>query len=47
MIKVKVPGSCGEIVQGTESGRPFLITCPINCYTEVRVTRVSGERIGL
>lgn len=37
-LTVRVPGSCGELVQGTEQGRPFLVTCPINCYTTVRVS---------
>lgn len=37
-LTVRVPGSCGELVQGTEQGNPFLVTCPINCYTTVRVS---------
>ena len=37
-IVVRVPGSCGELVQGSLSGKPFLVTCPIDCYTEVRVS---------
>jgi len=34
---VRAPGSCGELVQGTIGGRDFLITCPINCYSDVTV----------
>lgn len=40
-IKVKAPGTCGELVQGTIDGQNFLITCPINVYSEVEV---SGKR---
>ncbi|SDE84856.1 GHMP kinase [Sporomusa acidovorans] len=41
MIKVKAPGSCGELVQGTINGGNFLITCPVDWYSEVTV--VSGD----
>ena len=41
-IEVKVPGSCGELVQGTAAGVPFLVTCPVNLYT--RLILASGER---
>lgn len=33
---IKSPGSCGELVQGTLAGQPFLITCPIDLYSEIR-----------
>lgn len=36
-ITVRAPGTCGELVQGTIGGRNFLITCPINVYSEVRI----------
>lgn len=36
-VTVKAPGSCGELAQGTINGKNFLITCPINVYTEVTV----------
>lgn len=36
-VTVKAPGSCGELAQGTIDGKNFLITCPINVYTEVIV----------
>ena len=39
-IKVKAPGSCGELVQGTIDGVNFLITCPVDWYSEV--TAVTG-----
>lgn len=37
-IVVRVPGSCGELVQGSLAGKSFLVTCPIDCYTEVRIS---------
>lgn len=37
-IAVRVPGSCGELIQGQAGGEPFLVTCPIACYTMVRVS---------
>jgi L-threonine kinase len=37
-IKVRAPGACGELVQGTIDGQPFLITCPVDMYTEVGVS---------
>lgn len=37
IIKVKAPGSCGELVQGTINGINFLITCPVDWYSEVSV----------
>jgi len=36
-VEVKVPGSCGELIQGTLAGEPFLVTCPIDCYSTVTV----------
>lgn len=30
---VRVPGSCGELIQGSIGGRAFLVTCPINKYS--------------
>lgn len=40
-IKVKAPGACGELVQGTINGVNFLITCPVDWYSEVTVTDCS------
>ena len=37
-ITVQVPGAAGEFVQGMQNGAPFLVTCPIACYTTVRVS---------
>lgn len=37
-FSVRVPGSCGELVQGWLGGEPFLVTCPIEMYTTVRVS---------
>ncbi|MDR3565040.1 MAG: GHMP kinase [Negativicutes bacterium] len=34
---VRAPGSCGELVQGTVEGKNFLITCPVDLYSEVVV----------
>jgi len=36
-VKVRAPGSCGELVQGTLEGKNFLITCPIDIFSEVTV----------
>lgn len=35
--KASAPGTCGELVQGTIKGDPFLITCPVNLWSEVSV----------
>lgn len=43
-VSVRVPGSCGELVQGWQDGEPFLVTCPVEMYTTVRV---SGSVEGL
>lgn len=42
-VTVKAPGSCGELAQGTMNGKNFLITCPIDVYSEVTVK--TGEDI--
>lgn len=40
---MRVPGSCGELIQGWNQGGPFLVTCPIDRYTQVRVSdRLQG-----
>lgn len=46
-LTVKVPGSCGELVQGTREGVPFLVTCPVNLYTTVTVTDENMAHRGL
>lgn len=35
---VLTPCSCGELVQGTLDGQPFLVSCPIDRYSQVTVT---------
>lgn len=37
-FSVRVPGSCGEIVQGVAAGIPFLLTCPVGLYSTVVVS---------
>jgi len=34
----RCPGTCGEWVQGARQGIPFLVDCPIDRFSEVRVT---------
>ena len=42
-FSVRVPGSCGELVQGWLGGEPFLVTCPVERYTTVRVSdKIAG-----
>ena len=35
---VRAPGVCGELVQGMMGDAHFLVTCPIDLFSEVRVT---------
>src|SRR5712692_8205418 len=35
--KIRVPGTCGEFVQGMLDGRHFLVSCPIDLYSTVSV----------
>lgn len=37
-MTLKVPGSCGEFVQGFFRGSPLLITCPVEIFTTVTVS---------
>ena len=37
-ITVRVPGSCGELIQGMAGGEPFLGVCPIDRYTTVQIS---------
>lgn len=41
-IKVRVPGSCGELIQGTINGNNFLISCPINLYSEITLFKIES-----
>lgn len=34
----RCPGTCGEWVQGSRNGTPFLIDCPIDRFSEAKVT---------
>lgn len=36
---VWAPGTCGELVEGTIDGKPFLVTCPIDLGAAVQVNR--------
>ena len=47
LIKVTVPGSCGELLQGISEGRHIMVTCPIDLYSRVWVTDAHREIIGL
>ena len=47
LIKVLVPGSCGEIAQGWKEGQPFMITCPIGLYSKALVTDRTSAKTGL
>ena len=33
----QAPGTCGELVEGTIDGRDFLISCPVDIWSEVTV----------
>lgn len=35
---VRCPGTCGEWVQGARTGIPFLVDCPIDRFSEARVS---------
>lgn len=34
---VRVPGTCGELVQGARDGLSFLVSCPVDLFSEVTV----------
>jgi L-threonine kinase len=38
-----VPGTCGELVQGTLKGVDFLVTCPVNWFSRVTVAVGPGQ----
>jgi L-threonine kinase len=42
--RVLMPGGCGELVQGTLDGVPFLVTCPIDRWSQVAV-RLSEDGV--
>lgn len=37
VIRLKAPGTCGELVQGALDGQDFLINCPIDLYSYATV----------
>ncbi len=38
-VSIKVPGSCGELIQGMLNQVNFLVTCPIDCYSVVTIKK--------
>lgn len=42
-VRVRAPGTCGELVQGTIEGQNFLITCPIDVYSTARCIKQTGK----
>lgn len=40
------PGTCGELVQGAIKGEPFLVTCPVDLWSEVTVELNQRESPG-
>ena len=42
-VTVRVPGVCGELVQGMLGNQHFLVTCPVDFYSRVTVEVQSGE----
>ena len=42
---VKVPGSCGELIQGYLNSSNFLISCPIDIYSTVTVHKQNTKQI--
>lgn len=46
-VTVRVPGTCGEWVQGWLWGEPVLVSCPIARYAEVQLERRKDSRLVL
>lgn len=44
---VKVPGSCGELIQGYINGANYLISCPIDVYSQVKVELTTSKKINI
>lgn len=42
-VILRVPGSCGEFVQGSIKSQDFLISCPINLYTKVKAKLLDSK----
>lgn len=41
----RVPATCGELVQGTVDGQPFLVSCPIDRWAEAAVVLLEGGAV--
>ena len=41
---VLMPGTCGELVQGTRDGVHFLVSCPVDMFSEVTVELTGNGR---
>jgi L-threonine kinase len=46
-VTVKVPGSCGELIQGMMGEVNFLVTCPVNCYSLVSIKKNNSGNISV
>ncbi len=48
-VTVKVPGSCGELIQGMMGEANFLVTCPVNSYSILKAKKntIKEHRINL
>jgi|AntRauTorckE6833_2_1112554.scaffolds.fasta_scaffold00211_1 L-threonine kinase len=44
---VKVPGSCGELIQGYIKGTNKLVSCPIDIYNQVNVKLTDKKKINI
>jgi L-threonine kinase len=44
-IKVKVPGSCGELIQGRIRDEDFLVSCPVNLFSFVSLKLTKERKI--
>ena len=42
-VTVKVPGTCGELMQGIIAGVNLQISCPIDLYSTVTMTRTDSK----
>lgn len=38
-VTVIAPGTCGELIQGTIDGKDFLVSCPIDCYSKIKIKK--------
>jgi len=42
-IAIKVPGTCGELVQGICEGNNFHVTCPVELFSYIRLRLDNGD----